>query len=122
MTRSPKQAVAAILALLFVLAGVGDALGAHHCPHHDGVLAEVPAANSAAAHEHDPGADSGTHGPCTCVGRCHAGAAPSVPAPALDRDLPVPPAPPLSFRAPKPLLRLAILPFSLPWGNAPPSL
>lgn len=113
---------AAFLALLFLFAGVGDALGAHHCPHHDGVPAGAPTANSGLAHEHDPGADSDSHGPCTCVGQCHTGTAPSLPAPVIDRDLPVPAAPPLSFRVPPPLVRLAIVPFSLPWGNAPPSL
>lgn len=114
---------AAIIALAFLLAGVGDALGAHHCPHHDGAAAGPSSTSSAAsanaAHEHAPDTDPGSHGPCTCVGRCHAGAASSLPVPILDRDLPVPAAPPLSFRVPESLLRRAIVPFSLPWGNAP---
>jgi hypothetical protein len=121
MTRISKRAFAGILVLAFLLGGVGDALGAHHCPHHDGTPAGARTAEPA-AHAHDPGAHPDSHGPCTCVGRCHAGAAPSLPVLVMDRDLPVPAPPPLSFPAPQPLVRLAIVPFSLPWGNAPPSL
>jgi hypothetical protein len=121
MTRISKRAFAATLAVAFLLGGVGDALGAHHCPHHDGTPAGERTADPA-AHAHDPGAESDSHGPCTCVGQCQASASPSLPALVLDRDVPVPAAPPLSVHAPQPPVRLAIAPFSLPWGNAPPSL
>ncbi|HEY7471646.1 MAG TPA: hypothetical protein VIE68_04785 [Gemmatimonadota bacterium] len=109
-----------VLALLFLFAGAGDAWGAHHCPHHDGPRA----APTGAATDHGHGAPphGEDHGPCTCVGRCHAGAAPSLGDPAEPAPLPVPPSPPFSSPAPEPPPRVALVPFAIPWSNAPPTL
>ena len=116
---------AAMLALLLVLTSLGTALGAHRCPHHDGAVAGAtdPAGHAAASghdHDADPGTDA--HGPCTCLGQCLAGAAPHLPAPTLGTDLPAPPASNHAFRPLVSILRAAIVPHSLPWGNAPPTL
>lgn len=119
MIRHARRGLAVTLALAFLMGGVGDALGSHHCPHHDG----VGAAGEHPATGHDGhGAAADDHGPCTCVGRCHAGAAPSIAAPAAVQASPVAEGRPLSLPEPPPPARIAILPFSLPWGNAPPTL
>jgi hypothetical protein len=119
MTMGPKGTCAGLLALLLLLSGAADAAGAHDCPHHDGPPAAAHRATPA-DHAHEPGSDGQSHGPCTCFGRCHAGEAPTLPSPEQVQDLAVPPVPPLSVPAPPPSLRPAIVPFSLPWGNAPP--
>jgi hypothetical protein len=121
MTKGLKGLGAALLALSLVLGGAADAAGAHDCPHHDGSPAAAHRDNPA-DHAHGPVPDAGSHGPCTCFGRCHAGEARTLPSPDPGRGLPTPPAPPVSVPAPPPLLRLAIVPFSLPWSNAPPCL
>ncbi|HJR53198.1 MAG TPA: hypothetical protein VJ982_05735 [Gemmatimonadota bacterium] len=127
MTRQSRRAAAFLVALLLVMTSLGTALGAHPCPRHDGVAgaAGPEAAHGADArsgHEHDADPGSETHGPCTCVGHCQAAAAPSMPAAAIGTALPTPPASPHAFRAVRPLARASIVPFSLPWGNAPPTL
>ena len=128
MTRNTKRAAAFLVALLLVLTTLGTALGAHPCPHHDGAAASggaagsVPGHSPGSGHEHDANPASEAHGPCTCVGQCQASAAPSMPAPVLGTDLPAPPASPHAFLPARPLLRATIVPFSLPWGNAPPTL
>lgn len=120
-TGNSKRAVAVALSAAFLLALSGDALGAHECPHHDGATAA-----SHGTHGTDHGAshesDHASHGPCTCVGRCHAGTAPPHPVPSVAETTP-PEAPPLDFapvsdRPDRP----AVPPFTLPWANAPPSL
>lgn len=120
-SRRSKRLVSAGLALLFLFAGAGDAWGVHHCLHHDG---PTPAATtgSEADHQHGAAAKDADHGPCTCVGRCHAGVAPTIADSGAQGTLPVPPAPPAAARSPQPLLRVALTPFSLPWSNAPPTL
>jgi hypothetical protein len=128
MTRDTKRAAAFLVALLLVLTILGTALGAHPCPHHDGAAAggraagTVPVHGSGSGHGHDASPASETHGPCTCVGQCQASAAPSMAAPVVGTDLPAPPASPHAFLPARPLLRATIVPFSLPWGNAPPTL
>lgn len=118
MIRHARRGLAVTLALAFLMGGVGDALGSHRCPHHDGV--DAAAGHQATGHD-DHEAAAGDHGACTCVGRCHAGAAPSIAAPAAVQAAPVAEVRPLSLPEPPPA-RTAILPFSLPWGNAPPTL
>ena len=118
MIRHARRGLAVTLALAFLMGGVGDALGSHGCPHHDGV--DAAAGHQATGHA-DHGTAAGDHGPCTCVGRCHAGAAPSIAAPAAVQAAPVAEVRPLTLPEPPPA-RTAILPFSLPWGNAPPTL
>ena len=138
MTRDIKRAAALVIALLLVLSSLGTALGAHPCPHHDGAPAAGEAPGSVpehgpapgSRHDHDAGSGSATdaspgseaHGACTCMGQCQASAAPSMPAPAVGSDLPAPPVAPQAFLHARPLLRASIVPFSLPWGNAPPTL
>lgn len=124
MTRDPKRAAAFLVALLLVLTSLGTALGAHPCPHHDGGAAagSVPGHGAGSGHEHEAGPASEAHDPCTCVGQCQASAAPSLPAPVVGADLPAPPATSHAFRPARPLPRASIVPFSLPWGNAPPTL
>lgn len=121
MTRGPRRAAAALLALLLVLVGSADAAGAHDCPHHDGPPAAAHG-DGPSGHVHEPASDAASHGPCTCFGSCHAGEAPTLPSFDPVQDLAVPPMPPLSVPAPTPSLRPAIVPFSLPWGNAPPRI
>lgn len=128
MTRDPTRAAAFLVALLLVLASLGTALGVHPCPHHDGAAPAEDAGSvpghgpgHGSGHEHDATRGSGAHGPCTCVGQCQAGAGPSMQAPAIGPDLPTPPAAPPAFRPARPFLRASIVPFSLPWGNAPPT-
>jgi hypothetical protein len=121
MTKSAKGMGAALLALLLMLGGIGDALGAHECPHHDGTPADTHA-GSPAAHQHGPSPDSEAHGPCTCIGRCNAGETPTLLWPDPGRYLSAASVPPLALSAPQPWLRSAIVPFSLPWSNAPPTL
>src|SRR5688572_6552948 len=101
MTRDTRRAASFLVALLLVLTSLGTALGVHPCPHHDGA---APADGSEAVrghgtghepgHEHDATPGSEAHGPCTCVGQCQAGAAPSMQAPTIGPDLPAPPATP----------------------------
>ena len=124
MTRSTKRMAAALVALLLVLTSLESALGAHHCPHHDGTAttAAPSTTQSGHGHEHDASPEPGSHGPCTCVGECQAGAAPSLPIPAIAVELPAPPTFSQAPRSPRPALRPAIVPYALPWGNAPPSL
>ena len=124
-----RRGCAAALALWFLAGGVGDAVGAHHCPHHDGVppasRTDHPGHDGQAVHPgaHDQGdAPADAHGPCTCVGRCHAGAAPAFAPPAVLRIAPVAAMPELSVAAPAAPSRPAIVPYALPWGNAPPAL
>lgn len=127
-----RRGAAAALALWFLGGGVGDAVGAHHCPHHDGVPPATrtdgpghpeQAAPHAGPGAHDHGgAPDGSHGPCTCVGRCQAGAAPSFGLPAAAEGAPPAAVPELSEAAPDAPSRPAILPYALPWGNAPPAL
>jgi hypothetical protein len=115
-----------MVALLLVLTSLGTALGAHRCPHHDGAMAETGspghAPDAASGHEHDAGPGSEAHGPCTCMGQCQAAVALSMPASTVGTDLLAPPASALAFRPVRSDLRTAIVPFSLPWGNAPPTL
>jgi hypothetical protein len=130
MTRQPRRVAASLVALLLVLTTLGTALGAHPCPHHDGAAAagqaggtipgHGPAAGSSHEHAGDPGSEA--HGSCTCVGECQAGSAPSMPAPAVAADLPAPPAAGHPSRFLRPLPRVSIVPFLLPWGNAPPTV
>jgi hypothetical protein len=136
MTKGTKRAAAFLVASLLVLSSLGTALGAHPCPHHDGAAAagaagdsrgpgdagSLPGHGAGSSHEHDASGDSQAHGPCTCMGECQAGAAPSTPAPGVGADLPKPPATPHVFRPAPTVPRAAIVPFSLPWGNAPPTL
>lgn len=129
MTRQPGRATASVVALLLVLTSLGTALGAHRCPHHDAATAadrtagSLPGhADARSDHQHDPDSGSEAHGPCTCVGECQAGAAPSMPASAVVAELPTPPAAAHVSRFVRPLPRVSIVPFSLPWGNAPPTL
>lgn len=110
------------LAFLFLFAGAGDAWGVHHCPHHDGPPAAAATEDSGAVHHHGAAAEDADHGPCTCVGRCHAGVAPTIADHGAQGTLPVPPAPLETARSPKTPLRVALTPFSLPWSNAPPTL
>jgi hypothetical protein len=124
MRTVPRRAAATSLALLLVLTSLGTALGAHRCPQHDGAVAAPTGHASDAASGHEHGADPGTeaHGPCTCMGQCQAGTAPPLPAPTFGTDLPAPPAAAHAFRPVPSILRAAIVPFALPWGNAPPTL
>ena len=130
MTKDIKRAAAILIAMLLVSTSLGTALGVHPCPHHDGTApaGEAADAGSRAGHGHGSGHEqeatpgSETHDPCTCVGECQAGAAPSMPAAAVGRDLPTPPAAPHALIPAPPVLRTSIVPFSLPWGNAPPTL
>ena len=128
MTGDTKRAPAFLVALLLVLTPLGTALGAHPCPHHDGAAAargaadSVPEHGSGSGHEHGARPGSEAQAPCTCVGQCQAGAAPSMPAPVVGTDLPAPPASSQAFFPARPLPRATMVPFSLPWGNAPPTL
>jgi len=116
-TRNSRRAVAVALSAAFLLALAGDALGAHECPHHDGATA-----TSHGTHGTSHGSDHASHGPCTCVGRCHAGTAPPLPVPTLSGTAPVEAPPSDSAPIPDRPDRPALPPFSLPWANAPPSL
>jgi hypothetical protein len=120
MAKGTRRATALLAASLLVVSTLGAAYGAHHCPHHD--AGSAAGHESASGHEHDASPASEAHGPCTCMGECQAGAAPSVPAPAVGSDLPAPPAAPHAFRSAPSVPRASIVPFSLPWGNAPPTL
>jgi hypothetical protein len=130
MRRQPGRAAASLVALLLLLTSLGTALGAHRCPHHDGATAAGEAAGhvpghgpeAGHGHEHDGDPGSEAHGSCTCVGECQAGSAPSMPAPAVGAALSAPPATSPASLPVRPLHRATIVPFSLPWGNAPPTL
>ena len=135
MTKEIRRAAALLVASLLAVSSTGTAFGAHRCPHHDGAVAPTAAgvadgageAGHAAEHagsshgqEGSPG--SAAHGACTCLGECQAGAAPTMPSPAVGPDLPPPPAAPQAVRHAPPVPRASLVPFSLPWGNAPPTL
>lgn len=127
MTKETRRAAATLIASLLVLTSLGTALGVHPCPHHDGAAAasdagSTPEHGPASGHGHEASPGPEAHGPCTCVGQCQAGAAPSMPASTVGRDLPTPPAAPHAFLPVRPLPRVSIVPFSLPWGNAPPTV
>jgi hypothetical protein len=74
-------------AVLFVLAGNVEALGARHCLHHHAPHAAAATApsNGHRLHHHgvvpDPAAQQDTPEgtSCTCLGTCHSGAAASLP-------------------------------------------
>lgn len=86
MLRRPAHRVFAVLiAAAFVLFSTEPGAAFHHCPMHDGVLAEqMPGAPAVATPPHGPGAAHGAmphmpgmpHGPahhgCTCLGDCAA--------------------------------------------------
>lgn len=121
-SRNSKRAVAAALSAAFLLALAGDALGTHACPHHDDAPA-TPHGTHETRGTHEPGHDGNhdSHGPCTCVGQCHAGTAPPHPVPSL-LGIDAAEAPPDPEPAPDRPDRPAFAPFSLPWANAPPAL
>ena len=124
MTGSTKRMAAALVASLLALTSLESALGAHRCPHHDGTAA-TPATSttqSGHGHEHDASPEPGSHGPCTCVGECQVGAAPSLPVSASGIELPTPPTFSQALRSLPPAQWPAIVPYALPWGNAPPTL
>lgn len=96
---TPARLLALLLAVAFVCATQGEALGLRHCPYHDA----VPVAGHQPADASDDGASApgshlaaadGSHsaqhrphpdGPCTCIQDCHVGT--SQPGPASDPAL-----------------------------------
>lgn len=120
-TRNSKRAVAAALSAAFLLALAGDALGNHACPHHDDAPATPHETHETRTHETGHAGNHDSHGPCTCVGQCHAGTAPPHPVPSLLGIAPAE-APPDPAPAPDRPDWPAFAPFSLPWANAPPAL
>lgn len=120
-----RRFASAAVAVAFLFALTGDALATHPCPHHFGAAAAAAVSHGsghAGAHAADPAPGDEPHGPCTCMGRCHAGAAPPLVGPLLLGSVPVPAALPSPDAAPESADRPAIAPFSLPWANAPPTL
>lgn len=128
-----RRACAGVLALWFLAGGVAHAAGAHHCPHHDALPsgeeaasahpgAQPPAAVHSAGHAapENPAAPAGDHGPCTCVGQCHAGSVPGLPATPDPSTAAAGNVDPSTASVPSPPARRALVPFALPWGNAPP--
>ncbi|MDB4951814.1 MAG: hypothetical protein JWM27_4463 [Gemmatimonadetes bacterium] len=130
--RASLRPAALLVALLFLLSWAGDSLGFHPCPHHD-LLAAAHAAgmehggtHAHAAGHHDassPAAPShqGHDGPCTCLSYC-CSAAPAmlsgVPAVQFAALLVHPHHAPAADAA---SARPRLLPYVLPYGQAPPS-
>ena len=131
MNRSPAHRLAALLVTaLFFLAWGGEAVGAHSCPHHGGVVPgaheggpshTAPAAHEDHAHHPEPGhSDAPEHGGCTCVTGCPSGAGSLLPpdvALGLQATLTrfAPRAfPPIQSSAP------LLTPYLLPYSQAPP--
>jgi hypothetical protein len=137
-----------LVAALLLFGWTGDALGQHACPHHSavpGAAAHAPAyVGGHAGHAGHHGQHSGhgrddsapqvegDHGPasggehphdaCTCVGSCPSAAAGAFPADP-DAGLRVVPAWVRQARAgAAPVVPLLLLPFVLPYGQAPPLL
>jgi hypothetical protein len=142
-----RRATAILAMLLLLLPGVGEALG-RTCEHHDGGAArarsEAPAEHAHGASGHGHAAESSAHAgrhehpadvddragepehehgseSCTCAGTCFMGsgtAAPATPTTSMqlaataDRSIAIPTAP---GRSPR------LLPFVLPYAQAPPA-
>lgn len=142
---SPHRPTALLAALVFLLTWTGDVFGQHPCPHHSSVPGAAAHASmnhdghadhaapaehaghgdhgEAAASDDHHGSESGQdHAVCTCLGSCPSAAGGALPADA-DAGLRVAPAWVRDVRpdaAQSVLPRL--LPFFLPYAQAPPAL
>jgi hypothetical protein len=120
VSRFVRRLTALALALAFSATATA-ALGAHACPHHDGLpTADAPAGAHAG---HDAHGDSGApehEGPCTCVGACAMHAPVALPAAAAIRTLD----PGALTVAPRIESSTSVVlpapPFFLPFATAPP--
>lgn len=127
MTRPLRSRLTALAAaLLFLLSGAGDVLGAHPCAHHD-ALAPGHAADATGAHHahhaHDAGAPAPAEhdgAPCSCAGTCSAAA--GVAMPRAPETTFAPPAVASAAPAYADHARLPgrLLPYLLPYAQAPP--
>ena len=121
---------ALLVAMLFLLSGAGDVLGAHPCPHHAAIGAPAHADAQAAhgehghaAHDPAPAAPEGHdgHAACTCAGVCPLGTGPAPLAAPATLHLAIlvataAPAAPLD----DPELPGRLVPHFLPFAQAPP--
>lgn len=136
MRRFVRQSVSLGLTLLFGVSLASSAFGWHGCPHHAAGRDDGPEHGTAApsapdaplsavlAHRHH---DAGHHpdpraGTCTCLGSCHAGAAPVLashpgPAVAIDDD-----ARTRSLEPPSRRIRHQRPAYFLPFPHGPPAL
>jgi hypothetical protein len=118
-----RKLASSYLAAVFLLGGLGDAVGAHECPHHDRLPGHVTPGEPAApahGHDHPVPAPVGHAGPCTCLGSCLSQAAVALPERAADRlEVSVGPVPFLGA-ANSPAPRQSLPAFLLPYANAPP--
>jgi len=136
----PHRLTAFLAAALLLFSWTGDVLGQHACPHHSAVPGAAAHASgrdhgggpaghgahhapAAADHDHDSGSlPGGQHDACTCLGACPSAVATALPA---DSEAGLRVAPDWVRAAPgddhaSVLPRL--LPFVLPYGQAPPAL
>jgi len=120
VSRFMRRLTALALALAFSATATA-ALGAHACPHHDGLPTADSTAGSHAGHDAHGNPDTPEHeGPCTCVGACAMQAPVALPAaaaiPTLDAgELTVAPRIESSTS-----VVLPTTPFFLPFAIAPP--
>src|SRR5688572_4438245 len=119
-----RRVPALLLALVFLFAGTAEGMGVHRCPHHD----VLPGTQGAATHDHgaahhaqadDPGTPA--HESCTCMGACQPGGVATLPDggsaditfdSTTDRHV---------TQWSPPSDRATLVPFLLPFANAPPS-
>jgi hypothetical protein len=134
VNRPIRRLTALLAAMLLLLSGAGDAFGAHPCPHHAAIGAPEHAAAAHAAEMADSHGDHGAHGQapahpadhdghsaCTCGGICPVSTGPAPLAPALAvLPLVLVPAAPAAFTAADGLPS-RLLPYVLPFAQAPPS-
>ena len=130
--RTPAHRFVALMAaVLFLFTWTGEALGAHACPHHDAVPG-APATMQGMAHAgHHPAAHAPHDVPapehadahaCTCQGKCPSVAGGALPT-SDETALRVAPAAIRAQAAPR-VERIVptLVPFFLPYGQAPPTL
>lgn len=128
--RTPAQRLSALLVtLLFLFTWTGEALGMHPCPHHDSVPGAMAHAmtmdgghGASASHDAPAPAEHGGHHACTCQGSCPSAAGGALPARA---EAAVRVAPASVAAAPRGEAKTVVprlVPFFLPYGQAPPLL
>lgn len=124
-----RRVPALLLALVFLFAGTAEGTGIHRCPHHDVLPGTTEAAalhgaaddHGAVHHAHTADTSAPTHESCTCMGACQPGGVATASKggsaaiafdSATNRQV---------NRWSPPAARAALVPFLLPFANAPPT-
>ena len=124
-----RRVPALLLALIFLFAGTAEGMGVHRCPHHDVLTGTAQAAelqgadaeHGAGHHAHTADTGAPAHENCTCMGACQPGGVATLPdGGSADLDLDATTDRHVTSWSPH-SNRAALVPFLLPFANAPPS-